>query len=93
MPYALTLTHEERKAIDWVGHRYAHGDELREILDACDTVSDDDCSWGGDEELTFVIPEHKAWDIQSIGEESNWRWDCFSPGLVSKLNRFCAGVI
>lgn len=37
-PYTLTLTSGERKAIDWVGHRYAHGDDLSNVLLSCDWV-------------------------------------------------------
>src|SRR5262245_37234458 len=30
--YTLSLTADERKAIDWIGNRYAHGYELRRVL-------------------------------------------------------------
>ncbi len=49
--YSLTLTREDRKAIDWIGDRYAHGSDLKRLLwnnDDVDTDSDaeelgDDC--------------------------------------------------
>lgn len=30
--YNLILSYDERKAIEWVGHRYAHGDDLWNLL-------------------------------------------------------------
>lgn len=91
--YSLTLTHAERKAIDWVGYRYGHGDELRDLLDESIQVNPIDDDWNDDKDITFQIPEYLAWDICDIGEECEHRWDCFAPELAEKLTNFCMGVV
>lgn len=100
--YTLTLTREERKAIDWVGFRYAHGTELYQALADCnwhaqhrvsDSADELDIAWDGDYDITFLIPECVAWEIHNIGEDCNWLWDCFSPELSYKLNQFCFTVV
>ena len=83
--YHLTLTHGERRAIDWVGRRYDHGDNLRDCLFSVD--------WDSPEDITFDIPEYVAWEINRIGAASEYRWDCFSEDLATKLTLFCDGVI
>lgn len=89
MAYSLMLTREERKAIDWVGYRYAHGDDLYEQLVHCD--SNPDVDWDSEVDITFSIPEHVAWEIREACEEDNLA--CFSPELVSKLMDFCNKII
>lgn len=94
--YTLTLTKSERDAIDWVGYRYSHGDELRAILENAvrKVNSDYDCDkWEERIDTTFQIPEYLAWDICDIAEECEYRWDCFAPELAEKLTNFCMGVI
>lgn len=94
--YTLTLTKSERDAIDWVGYRYGHGDELRAILEnAMRKINPDyDCDkWEERIDTTFQIPEYLAWDICDIAEECEYRWDCFAPELAEKLTNFCMGVI
>lgn len=90
--YELTLTSEEREAIDWIGNRYAHGDELYAILTSVPHTPTR-WGWGSKETLTFNIPEHLAWGIQDAGEECEYRWDCFAPELVGKLDAFCDQIV
>lgn len=89
--YTLTLTKSERDAIDWVGNRYAHGDQLFRILISQNETSDDD--WDADKDILFSLPEWAAWEVYEIGEESNFLWDCFCPGLVAKMNEFCDKIV
>jgi len=91
--YSLTLTLSERKAIDWIGNRYAHGDKLYRALWVGNPTAPDDASWDDEREITFSVEEYKAWEIREIGQECKFRWDCFGPELVRKLNEFCEKIV
>ncbi len=88
--YRLTLTREERKAIDWVGPRYAHGNDLFSVL--LDYIPEDK-EWDSEEDITFNLPEHVAWRIREIAEEVNHQWDCFSEALSRKMEDFLEKVV
>lgn len=92
--YSLILTHEERKAIDWIGNRYATGDELYRLLSTCErTIISSPPMWdwldGGDwiqnVDIQFNIPEHIAWQIKELFEQEELTFPCFSEGFKSKL--------
>lgn len=89
--YKLTLTAGERRAIDWIGDRYAHGLELYRLLWSNCEQEPDDQNWDADADITFHIPEHVAWDICSIVEEDNLA--CFDGDLVHKLLEFTTAVV
>lgn len=91
-PYTLTLTSGERQAIDWIGHRYAHGNELYFALCKCDWEPEE-CDWDSPDPIVFHVPEHVAWAIRDIAEESEHRWDCFAEELVTKLEQFLDRVV
>jgi len=99
MAYKLTLTIGERKAIDWVGHRYAHGDNLYDVLTSADWDIDavsseqEDWGWMADCDITFTLSEPLAWEIQEIREESNCLWDCFADELVAKMEALCKSIV
>lgn len=82
--YELTLTKSERAAIDWIGNRYRHGDELYRLLWVESTQTPDDVDWDADCDVQFRIPENVAWTISEIIGEG---LDCFGPELVRKLQR------
>jgi len=86
--YHLTLTRSERQAIDWVGYRYPHGDELYDILMEC---IPDDIEWSDSGNVTFDIPEYKAWEIQEVLGDS--QFECFSEELASKLVQFMGSIV
>lgn len=92
--YSLTLTKSERKAIDWVGGRYSHGDDLRRLLYQCEWVvlnlDEDGCEWDNSDVIEFRIPENVAWQIAEIIEEG---LDCFSDDLCEKLYRFQNSIV
>ena len=92
--YQLTLTIAERRAIDWVGNRYAHGTDLYKLLWAsgCEAFPND-ADWDNTSDITFYVPEHVAWQINEIGEECNYLWDCFAASLGAKLCEFCCKVV
>lgn len=90
MSYQLTLTRDERKAIDWIGNRYGHGDDLFHALVVCDNTGG---NWDDPIDITYTIPESVAWTIQDIGEECDYQWDCFAPELASKLDQFCQKIV
>lgn len=104
--YYLTLTKKDRDAIDWIGHRYSHGDDLRRVLIPCyvgDLMEDnrfirrmsyqfeDGSPWDSWEDLTFQVPEHLAWKIAELCREDGMA--CFSPKLLSKFNDFLNKIV
>lgn len=92
--YTLTLTLNERKAIDWVGDRYGHGHDLYKLIFVGGCESDPpEADWDHPTDVSFAISEHVAWQIQQIGEECEYRWDCFSPEFANKLNSFCDKIV
>lgn len=88
--YKLTLTKEERKAIDWIGHRYRHGNELRDILDYSPQTDGAELEWDDGGAATYDLSESDAWTICEIVEEG---LDCFDPDLCAKLHDFAEGVV
>ena len=89
--YRLTLTSDERLAIDWIGYRYDHGDNL--FLALMGALASPDVNWDFAGDITFICSESVAWAIREIGEACNYLWDCFSKELAEKLNHFCMGVV
>lgn len=88
--YHLTLSLAERQAIDWVGYRYRHGDELFTLLNAdCGAIPED--SWDCHIDILYTIPEHIAWKIQEIVEEDQLA--CFAPELMTKFYEFCDKIV
>lgn len=94
MAYSLTLTSGERKAIDFVGHRYSCGDQFYEILFDCIPP---DAEWDDDNDITFDIPEHKAWGINDIRESDmeggHSPWPMFSNDFAYKMEDFCCQIV
>jgi hypothetical protein len=88
--YTLTLTQDERAAFDWVGDRYATGDEVADILR--EYMNEDD-EWGQDGDLTFHLPEYAAWIIRELSEKEDEIWPCFADGLASKMCDFCYNIV
>jgi hypothetical protein len=91
--YKLTLTKSERDAIDWIGGRYAHGNDLRSILLGCETAMSNlmGSEWDEDIEIEFQIPEHRAWEIAEIIHVDSLA--CFSEKLVNKLETFKKEIV
>lgn len=88
--YPLILTHEERKAIDWIGNRYATGEEFKELLfnhevEWSSNTLDNSYPWQEHYDITFNIPEHAAWRICELFEEEDFTFPCFSEEFKSKL--------
>lgn len=95
--YELTLNASERNAIDWIGNRYSHGDELKDILTDCKMTSDecnaDDIEWCGDYDITFHIPEHAMWTINDEIINGPDNLACFGNGLIDKLLQLSNQVV
>lgn len=81
--YRLELSEEDREAIDWVGGRYSHGSDLWFILA-------DYGEWDAEGSVVFEIPEHAAWDIRELLEDS--LFDCFSEELIDKIRTFLESI-
>lgn len=90
--YKLTLTLPERQAIDWVGHRYAHGNDLFHLLSQCRS-DDDSIDWDEKQDIVYHVPEHVAWEINNIADQCGFQWDCFGVEFCEKLNSFCDKII
>jgi hypothetical protein len=89
MAYGLTLTKSERKAINWIGHRYRHGDEFRRLLMECSSTPDD-ADWDDERDIKYTIPEHIAWAMAEIIDEG---LDCFSDEFCDKLLAFRYNIV
>ena len=97
MEYKLTLSYGERKAIDWIGYRYFHGDDLYKLLrqgkKTNPTMPSDEIEWSGNYDITFELPEHVAWEIKDGIEDENCELSCFADTLKEKLLTFIDGII
>lgn len=92
--YYLTLSKKDRDAIDWIGNRYSHGNDLFRALNNCQLHDEvDDAGWNWDDEvsLTFSIPESLAWEISDIIDSDDLA--CFSSELRNKLYEFQANIV
>lgn len=92
MSYKLTLTAADRKAINFVGDRYAHGTELYQLL-WHDSQCDPEDWWEYDGDMVITVPEHIAWEVQRIRAICEGRWDLFDTPLRRKLNEFCDRIV
>lgn len=88
--YSLTLNLDERRAFDWVGHRYATGADFASVLLEC---MPGDVAWSDAGEITFAIPEHKAWELSELAEQEGGLWPCFAPELVAKLDSLIGSIV
>jgi len=91
--YILTLSAADRAAIDWIGNRYAHGDDLFKLLWSECHHRPEYADWDYSGDISFEVPEHIAWAINEIGEEGAYCWDCFADDLSTKLTEFCMNVV
>ena len=93
--YPLTLTKGERNAIDWIGCRYSHGDELCDALRAIkwSHAKGDEHYWDDDGDMSFDFTgsEHIAWLIRDLIYRDNLA--CFAPELQEKLFNWADKVI
>ena len=88
--YSLTLTTDEREAINWIGTRYATGHEFHKLLSAC---LENDQEWNEPGDITFSIPEHTAWAIVDLFEEEELLFPCFSLAFKEKLLSFMEKIV
>jgi hypothetical protein len=94
MAYTLTLTRDDRRAIDWIGGRYRHGDELFQLLcdcrwEAADADGAED--WDSHGGLTFHVPEYVAWELSDIIDADGLA--CFGRELCDKLRAFQGRIV
>lgn len=76
--YQIKLAQEDRQAIDWIGHRYGHGTSLKNILESLEVERNPDVDWESDLDITYQLPEYKAWELKEVVEEDNL--DCINLG-------------
>jgi hypothetical protein len=86
--YTLTLTRDERQAIEWVGNRYWNGDDFKRLLwNAKNDLSD----WESDKDITFFFEEFEAWQIKDHYEQDGL--PCFSVEFELKIVDFIDDII
>jgi hypothetical protein len=90
-PYSITLSFSERAAIDWIGGRYSHGDDLSKLLYHQGHQTPEEAEWGFHEDITFHLTENQAWGIQEIVEQDNLA--CFSDNLKQKFYSLLEKVV
>lgn len=91
--YKLTLTPSERRAIDWIGDRYAHGYDLYHLLWGTDCeITPEEVDWDSPVDILFDIPENVAWLIVDIIEGPDGL-ACFSGDFQAKLYDFSAKIV
>ncbi len=96
MAYQLTLTKSERSAINWIGYRYSHGDDLYKLLceakwsviEEPDTLEID---WDYQGSITFTLNESLMWEVCDLLEDSHY--ECFSGDLQTKFLNFVGSVV
>lgn len=91
MNHVLTLTYDERKAIDWVGYRYSTGDDFSKLLWRCENDAIEE--WLEKRDITFQIPENIAWQIKELFEEEDLLFPCFSEPFKEKLMKFYESIV
>ena len=87
--YRLTLTQDERKAFTQVGDRYYSGN----IMTLLAGLMEDGVMWSDREDITFLIPESIAWEINELARNDRFLWPCFSTRLVDKMNSFLESIV
>jgi hypothetical protein len=87
--YSLLLTASERKATDWIGGSYSHGNQLFTVLNGYEVYQNNE--WDSEEDIEFKIPENVAWQISEIIEEDNLA--CFSDELREKFCSFQQKIV
>lgn len=96
--HELTLTLGERHAMDWIGGRYAHGNQLSMLLwcdEGSQIVNPDDQieSWDDDCDITFRLTPEAVRKAEALCREDDMA--CFADELRGKLTalfRQIAGV-
>lgn len=89
--YTLTLTAGERKAIDFVGYRYDHGNELYLLLSTVDCPERIEHDWDADIDFTFKFQEYEAWEFRDMFYGSPF--ELFADSLRVKLNNFMDAIV
>lgn len=90
MAYKLTLEASERKAIDWIGDRYATGSATRRVLFE---AMPPDAQWDSRHPITFTVRESDAWTLSDLWQEDDLSFPCFAPALVEKLLEFWNAIV
>lgn len=86
--YELTLSQFERQAMDWIGDRYEHGTDLANLLIE---HLPNDTEWCNSSSITFKIPEHKAWEIKELIDNS--LLECIDTNFAMNLLNFAGRVV
>lgn len=97
--YKLTLTRDERKAIDWLGECYRHGHELYTLLCVGDWTTESGneltADWDCADALVITMPEYIAWEVKELIDDSliGGKLDCFCDDFTDKLLDWCRTIV
>jgi len=92
--YHITLTRQERGAIDFVGDRYVQGHDLFRLLRKSLWIGcppDEDDPWRNAKDITFTMEEHVAWEIKELLEDCNF--ELFGGHIIHKLTTFLESIV
>lgn len=89
--YTLTLTRGERLAIDFVGGRYDHGDDLQRMLNSVHCEQAVTHNWDDDVDFVYEFEEFEAWEFRDAYHES--RFDLFADSFRRKLYAFMDAIV
>lgn len=88
--YSLTLTRPDRRAIDWIGDRFASGNDLYHALWApCEQIPSD-ADWDDRRNIVFILTAKDAHRVTEIRDECEGGWPCFASELAEKLDDLCS---
>lgn len=108
MSYKLTLTRSERQAIEWIGHRYFHGNDLQDLISTFTPYDADDMliaaentitsvpvdeAWESNHDITFDLPECVAWRINEGFEAEGYQFACLAEDFAAKLQNFVDSIV
>lgn len=88
MTYTLTLTADERAALDWVGGRYAGSSAVRSIVSG--VVGD---AWDSPDDVAAEISESQAWEISEAASTDDGHWPCLDRELRDKLDDLVDSIV
>jgi hypothetical protein len=89
--YRLTLTRDDRSAMDWIGQRYSHGNALWSKLELSEGVEISGSEWDQEGDRCYVIPEGVAWDVAELMRQDDMT--CIGGALTVTFTKFINAII
>ena len=87
--YTLTLTYNERRAIDLIGHRSSNGDDLYHLLWLHSGRMPECQEWGDRCAINFALTQENLRRLTEIRCENSGLWPGFAQDMAGKLDALC----